>query len=138
MARDRRAPNPAGTGGTDDTADDRGDDRYGRWYPLNRFAIAPFLKFLVRVYQPGLAHVPTHGPAILAPNHISFLDSALLMATLPRQIRFVGKAEYFGQKRVVCDVHTAAGHQVKTAVNYEATNTSRPVTAARVLVLILG
>lgn len=94
MARDRRAPNPPGTGGTDDTADDRGDDRYGRWYPLNRFAIAPFLKFLVRVYQPGLAHVPTHGPAILAPNHISFLDSALLMATLPRQIRFVGKAEY--------------------------------------------
>ena len=34
------------------------------------------------------------GPAILCPNHISFLDSAFLMLTLPRNISFVGKAEY--------------------------------------------
>ena len=32
--------------------------------------------------------------AILCPNHISFLDSAFLMLTLPRRISFVGKAEY--------------------------------------------
>lgn len=70
------------------------DDRYGRWYPLSKLAVAPFLRFLVRVYRPGLSNVPTEGPAILAPNHISFLDSALLLATLPRQIKFVGKAEY--------------------------------------------
>ena len=37
---------------------------------------------------------PTDGPAILCPNHISFLDSAFLMLTLPRNISFVGKAEY--------------------------------------------
>ena len=36
---------------------------------------------------------PTGG-AILCPNHISFLDSAFLMLTLPRRITFVGKAEY--------------------------------------------
>ncbi|MDG2113809.1 MAG: lysophospholipid acyltransferase family protein [Actinomycetota bacterium] len=70
------------------------DDRYGRWYPLSKLVVAPFLKFLVRVYQPGISNVPVEGPAILAPNHISFLDSALLLATLPRQIKFVGKAEY--------------------------------------------
>ena len=34
------------------------------------------------------------GPAILCPNHISFLDSAFLMLTVPRNISFVGKAEY--------------------------------------------
>lgn len=72
----------------------RNDDQYGRWYPVNRYAIAPLLKFLVRVYQPGADNIPRSGPAILAPNHISFLDSALLMAILPRQIKFVGKAEY--------------------------------------------
>ncbi len=42
----------------------------------------------------GLERLPTEGPAILCPNHISFLDSAFLTFTLPRNISFVGKAEY--------------------------------------------
>jgi 1-acyl-sn-glycerol-3-phosphate acyltransferase len=42
----------------------------------------------------GLEHVPSDGPAILAPNHISFLDSVFLASVLPRRIFFVGKAEY--------------------------------------------
>ena len=37
---------------------------------------------------------PTEGPAILCPNHVSFLDSAFLMLHVPRNISFVGKAEY--------------------------------------------
>ncbi|MEL6889985.1 MAG: lysophospholipid acyltransferase family protein [Actinomycetota bacterium] len=42
----------------------------------------------------GYDRLPTEGPAILCPNHISFLDSAFLVFTLPRNISFVGKAEY--------------------------------------------
>ena len=42
----------------------------------------------------GFDQLPAEGPAILCPNHISFLDSAFLMLTLPRNISFVGKAEY--------------------------------------------
>jgi len=42
----------------------------------------------------GYDRLPVDGPAILCPNHISFLDSAFLMLTLPRRISFVGKAEY--------------------------------------------
>ena len=42
----------------------------------------------------GYDRLPTEGPAILCPNHVSFLDSAFLMLTLPRRISFVGKAEY--------------------------------------------
>ena len=38
--------------------------------------------------------LPVDGPAILCPNHISFLDSAFLLLTVPRNISFVGKAEY--------------------------------------------
>lgn len=38
--------------------------------------------------------LPDDGPAILCPNHVSFLDSAFLMLTLPRNISFVGKSEY--------------------------------------------
>ena len=42
----------------------------------------------------GFDQLPTDGPAILCPNHVSFLDSAFLMLTVPRRISFVGKAEY--------------------------------------------
>jgi 1-acyl-sn-glycerol-3-phosphate acyltransferase len=42
----------------------------------------------------GYERLPEEGPAILCPNHISFLDSAFLMLTLSRNISFVGKAEY--------------------------------------------
>lgn len=42
----------------------------------------------------GYDRLPETGPAILCSNHISFLDSAFLMLTVPRNISFVGKAEY--------------------------------------------
>ena len=42
----------------------------------------------------GFDRLPAEGPAILCPNHISFLDSAFLMLHVPRNISFVGKAEY--------------------------------------------
>jgi len=42
----------------------------------------------------GFDRLPAVGPAILCPNHVSFLDSAFLMLHVPRNISFVGKAEY--------------------------------------------
>ena len=42
----------------------------------------------------GFDRLPLQGPAILCPNHVSFLDSAFLMLQVPRNISFVGKAEY--------------------------------------------
>ncbi len=42
----------------------------------------------------GFDRLPVEGPALLCPNHISFLDSAFLMLNVPRNISFVGKAEY--------------------------------------------
>ena len=46
------------------------------------------------INQVGFDRLPEDGPAILCPNHISFLDSAFLMLTVGRDISFVGKAEY--------------------------------------------
>jgi 1-acyl-sn-glycerol-3-phosphate acyltransferase len=37
----------------------------------------------------GEEHIPTEGPAIIACNHVSFVDAVLLMAASPRPIRFV-------------------------------------------------
>jgi 1-acyl-sn-glycerol-3-phosphate acyltransferase len=49
---------------------------------------------LWKIERNGFDRLPRDGGAILCPNHISFLDSAFLMLTLPRRISFVGKAEY--------------------------------------------
>jgi 1-acyl-sn-glycerol-3-phosphate acyltransferase len=42
----------------------------------------------------GFERLPTDGPAILCPNHVSFIDSAFLLLSVSRNISFVGKAEY--------------------------------------------
>jgi 1-acyl-sn-glycerol-3-phosphate acyltransferase len=59
-----------------------------------RKVMSPVVRRLWTIHREGYDRLPTDGPAILCPNHISFLDSAFLMLTLPRRISFVGKAEY--------------------------------------------
>ncbi len=54
----------------------------------------PLASRLWHIDVSGLDRLPDDGPAILCPNHISFLDSAFLMLMTPRNISFVGKAEY--------------------------------------------
>ena len=54
----------------------------------------PVAKAGWRVTVEGLEHVPANGSAILAPNHISVLDSFVVPMVLPRSIAYVGKAEY--------------------------------------------
>jgi 1-acyl-sn-glycerol-3-phosphate acyltransferase len=60
----------------------------------SRRLVRPVACRLWKIEQVGYERLPSDGPAILCPNHISFLDSAFLMLTLPRNISFVGKAEY--------------------------------------------
>jgi 1-acyl-sn-glycerol-3-phosphate acyltransferase len=71
---------------------DEGD--IGRLYTVARAIGRPAMKTLWKVKATGLEHIPVSGPAIVCPNHISFLDSPFLMWTLPRKLTFVGKAEY--------------------------------------------
>ncbi len=59
-----------------------------------RGLLRPTARYLFPVETHGLEKVPTSGGIIVAANHISFWDSALLMGVLPRPITFVGKAEY--------------------------------------------
>jgi 1-acyl-sn-glycerol-3-phosphate acyltransferase len=66
----------------------------GRLYPAARAVLSPIFKSLWRIKVEGLEHVPSDGPAIFCPNHTSVIDSFFLPLVLPRQIKFVGKAEY--------------------------------------------
>jgi 1-acyl-sn-glycerol-3-phosphate acyltransferase len=50
------------------------------------------------VYRPwaeGLEHVPDHGPAIVASNHLSFSDSLFMPLVVPRRVTFLAKSDYF-------------------------------------------
>ena len=42
----------------------------------------------------GVENVPTAGPALICPNHLSFCDSVFVPAALPRRCWAIGKAEY--------------------------------------------
>lgn len=53
-------------------------------------------------------NVPDTGPVILAANHLSFIDSPLLMFGLDRQVSMLGKAEYL-QGRATRWLFPAAG-----------------------------
>ncbi len=59
-----------------------------------RRVFKPVVTRLWDIDMAGYERLPDEGPAILCPNHISFFDSALLGFTVPRNISFVGKAEY--------------------------------------------
>jgi 1-acyl-sn-glycerol-3-phosphate acyltransferase len=59
-----------------------------------RRVIKPILNRLWDVTIEGFENIPSDGPAILCPNHISFFDSVFTMVYAGRQISFVGKAEY--------------------------------------------
>ena len=54
-----------------------------------RFVTWLLTSTLYRVRADGLRHIPEEGPALLVCNHVSFVDSLLLMANLRRPARFV-------------------------------------------------
>jgi 1-acyl-sn-glycerol-3-phosphate acyltransferase len=70
------------------------EQEVGKLYPVARAVLSPLFRALWRVNVQGLENVPASGGAIFCPNHTSVIDSFFLPLVLPRQIKFVGKAEY--------------------------------------------
>ncbi len=66
----------------------------GRWQSVVRNAAKPVFNYLFDLQVEGMENVPSEGPAVLCPNHISVIDSFVLPVVLPRGITYVGKAEY--------------------------------------------
>lgn len=52
---------------------------------------------LYRLRIVGQSHVPPSGGALLVPNHVSFVDGFLLIASLDRPVRFVVDSQYAEQ-----------------------------------------
>ncbi len=66
----------------------------GQLQSVARAVLTPPFRFLWKVTTEGMDRVPDAGGAIIAPNHISVLDSFFVPLVLPRRITYVGKAEY--------------------------------------------
>ncbi len=65
-------------------------------YPIVKLATAPIRRGLIRLEVQGRDQMPAAGPVIVTANHLSFLDSVLLMFSMPRPVSVLGKAEYTG------------------------------------------
>lgn len=70
----------------------------GSLYWPTRALTAPFRRSWFSVELDGLENIPDDGPLVLAANHLSFLDSFLLMNALRRKVLFLGKAEYLDSR----------------------------------------
>ncbi|ETK37531.1 lysophospholipid acyltransferase family protein [Microbispora sp. ATCC PTA-5024] len=69
-------------------------------YRAAKIISVPLMHAVWRPRVEGRENVPARGPAILASNHLSVLDSFFLPALLPRTVRFVAKNEYFTGNRL--------------------------------------
>lgn len=65
------------------------------YWLLKYIVLGPWLRLIFRPRIEGLQHIPSHGPAILASNHLSFSDSIFMPLVVRRKVTFVAKAEYF-------------------------------------------
>jgi 1-acyl-sn-glycerol-3-phosphate acyltransferase len=68
------------------------------FYWVVKAFLTPILHPLFRPWIEGLENVPDDGPAILASNHLSFLDSIFLPLLCPRRITFLAKSDYFTER----------------------------------------
>lgn len=65
-------------------------------YWVIKAILKPLLKALYRIRVEGLENVPKKGPAILAANHLSFLDSFFIpLVVKRRKVTYLAKADYF-------------------------------------------
>ncbi|PYS93152.1 MAG: acyl-[ACP]--phospholipid O-acyltransferase, partial [Acidobacteria bacterium] len=62
---------------------------------LLRLVLVLMTHTFYRVRVLGRANVPSQGGALLVPNHVSFVDGLLVLASIDRPVRFVVDAEYF-------------------------------------------
>ncbi|MFC0504427.1 lysophospholipid acyltransferase family protein [Micromonospora costi] len=64
-------------------------------YDLGKLTVGTALRVGWRPRVEGLTHVPRHGGAILAGNHLSVADELFLATLTPRHVAFWAKSEYF-------------------------------------------
>lgn len=65
---------------------------------IKNFILGPILSILFRPWIRGGENIPKRGAAILASNHLSFVDSIFLPLKVRRPVTFLAKSDYFTGK----------------------------------------
>lgn len=65
------------------------------YWIMKHVLVGPWLRLAFRPWTKGVEHVPDSGGAILASNHLAVIDSFVLPIVLERQVKFLGKSDYF-------------------------------------------
>src|SRR5688572_32928464 len=69
------------------------------YFTMKHILLGPLLRVAWRPRARGLQNIPVHGGVILAANHLSFVDSLFMPLMCPRDVVFLGKADYFDSWR---------------------------------------
>ena len=64
-------------------------------YEAVRLVLTPYIVLFFRTRCIDSHNVPADGPAIIAPNHFSFLDHFFVAVYLRRKVRFMAKSQLF-------------------------------------------
>lgn len=70
------------------------------YFFLKNFVLGPILSILFRPWLRGAENIPKQGGAIIASNHLSFVDSIFLPLKIRRPVTFLAKSDYFTGKGV--------------------------------------
>ena len=68
------------------------------YWLMKYVVIGPIVKAIWRPWIVGRRNVPAEGAAILASNHLSFIDSVFLPLMIDRPMSFLAKSDYFTGK----------------------------------------
>jgi 1-acyl-sn-glycerol-3-phosphate acyltransferase len=69
-------------------------------YQVSRLVAGPLLRLLAPTRVVGSEYIPASGPAIVASNHLSIIDSIFLPLMVSRPVTFAAKSEYFTGTRL--------------------------------------
>ncbi len=95
------------------------------YWVLKNILLGPLLRLIYRPKAVGLENIPKEGGAILASNHLSFIDSLFIPLAVKRRVVFLGKADYFDSWRTrwffravnVIPVRREGGSASEAAIN---------------------
>jgi 1-acyl-sn-glycerol-3-phosphate acyltransferase len=76
-------------------------------YDFVRWVLTPYLLIVHRARAIDTGNIPAAGPAIVAPNHFSFLDHFFIAVYLRRKVNFMAKSQLF--KRPMQFIYTHGG-----------------------------
>ena len=65
------------------------------YWLMKYVVVGPIVKAIFRPWIVGRRNIPAEGGAILASNHLSFVDSVILPLMIDRRMAFLAKSDYF-------------------------------------------